>query len=153
MTTSLLHHRGLALALLTAFALPNIAFAQKAAKFDPDGSFWILGEPPADFKDFGGINLNAKRLRRLNKPGVNLTDGTQLRFLTLSVTREKLVFTTAASKGGVSYNFDGRFLKGGVFAAANLDDQTPVLEGLLTKFKNGQKIADARLKFVYFGGT
>jgi len=153
MTTSLLHHRALALALIAVFTLPNIAFAQKSAKFDPDGSFWILGEPPTDFKDFGGINLNAKRLRRLNKPGVNLTNGAQLRFLTLAVTHEKLVFTTAAGKGGVSYNFNGRFLKAGVFAAANLDDQTPVLEGLLTKLKNGQKVADARLKFVYFGGT
>jgi hypothetical protein len=44
-------------------------------------------------------------------------------------------------------------LKGGVFASTGLDDQTPVLEGTLTKYKGGQKIAEAKLKFVYFGGT
>jgi len=54
---------------------------------------------------------------------------------------------------GVSYAFTGRFLKGGVFAALNLDEETPVLEGLLTKYKTGKKVAEAQLKFTYFGGT
>lgn len=54
---------------------------------------------------------------------------------------------------GVSYSFSGRFLKGGVYGAGNLDDETPVLEGTLTKFRGSQKVAEAKLKFVYFGGT
>ena len=54
---------------------------------------------------------------------------------------------------GVSYSFSGRFLKGGVFAETVLDDQSPVLEGILTKFVSGKKVAEAKLQFGYFGGT
>ena len=43
--------------------------AQKNARFDPDGSFWIIGDHGDGFSDFGGINLNAKRLRRLPPAG------------------------------------------------------------------------------------
>ena len=54
---------------------------------------------------------------------------------------------------GVFYTFSGKFLKGGVYASGILDDETPVLEGTLTKFRGGKKVAEANLKFVYFGGT
>jgi len=121
-------------------------------RFDPDGSFWIQGKPPKAFEDFSGINLNAKRNRYMPASGVDLTNGTQLRYKALAVAPDKLVFTTIVVRG-VSYSFRGRFLKRGVFAAADLDQDTPVLEGTLTKFKSGQKVAQANLKFTYFGGT
>ena len=54
---------------------------------------------------------------------------------------------------GVSYSFAGKFLKGGVYASGILDKDTPVLEGTLTKFRDGKKVAEANLKLVYFGGT
>ena len=44
-------------------------------------------------------------------------------------------------------------MKGGVYGDGILDDETPVLEGTLTKFRGGKKIAEANLKLVYFGGT
>ncbi len=141
----------LLLILLATMAAAGVA-QKKRERFDPDGSFWIFGTPPNEFSDFGGINLNAKRLRRLPSAGVNLTKGQNLRFKLLSATRDKLTFTTV-SLGGLSYEFTGHFLKGGVFAAANLDDHTPVLEGLLTKYKSGKKVGEANLKFIYFGGT
>ncbi len=142
-------------ALLLTLLIMSWAFAlgqNKRARFDPDGSFWILGQPTNEFSDFSAINLNAKRLRRLPSPGVQLNDGTAFRFKTLSVKRDNFTFTTTTI-GGFSYGFSGRFLKGGVFGASALDEDTPVLEGVLTKFKSGKKIADAKLKFVYFGGT
>jgi hypothetical protein len=139
--------------LIIMLAQSALTLAQTAKqRFDPDGSFWIHGTAPNDFSDFGGINLNAKKLRRLPSPGLSLNDGKNFRYRTLSVTRERLVFTTVAI-GGVSYSFTGTFLKGGVFADGNLDDETPVLEGVLVKNKQGKKVAEAKLKFVYFGGT
>ena len=141
----------LVLILLVTIAAPGFS-QKKRERFDPDGSFWIFGTPPNEFSDFGGINLNAKRIRRLPSAGVNLTNGKNLRFKLVNTTRDKLTFTTVAL-GGVSYEFTGHFLKGGVFAATNLDDQTPVLEGLLTKYKSGKKVGAATLKFTYFGGT
>jgi hypothetical protein len=107
---------------------------------------------PNEFSEFGGINLNAKRSRRLPSPGLQLVDGKTYRFKTLIVKRDNFTFTTVAL-GGVSYSFSGKFLRGGVFGAGDLDDETPVLEGTLTKYRGGKKLAEAKLKFVYFGGT
>ena len=127
---------------------------QSAARFDPDGSFWIQDAttPPTEFSDFSAINLNAKKLRRLPSPGVQLNNGTTYRFKTLTVKRDNFTFTTMTLRG-VSYSFTGKFLKGGVYASGILDEDTPVLEGTLTKFRGGKKVAEANLKLVYFGGT
>ena len=140
--------------LLCLTAAPGFTQGKTSSRFDPDGSFWLHEStpPPNDFSDFGGINLNAKRLRRLPSPGLQLNNGTTYRFKTLNVKRDNLTFTTMTLRG-VSYTFLGKFLKGGVYASGILDDQTPVLEGTLTKFRNGKKVAEANLKFVYFGGT
>ena len=124
---------------------------QSNARFDPDGSFWIHGNPPAEFSDFDSINLNAKRLRYLNPPGLMMRT-TRYRYKTLNVKRDNFTFTTMTVRG-VFYTFSGKFLKGGVYGAGDLDDETPVLEGTLTKFRDGKKVAEANLKFVYFGGT
>jgi hypothetical protein len=124
----------------------------KSARFDPNGSFWILGEPPNDFSEFGAINLNARRSRQLPVQGFELRTGKRFPFKTLTVKRDNFTFTTV-TVGGISYAFSGKFLKGGVYSAGDLDDETPVLEGTLTKFRGGQKIAEAKLKFSYFGGT
>ena len=124
---------------------------RKQARFDPDGSFWIHGTPPPEFSDFDSINLNAKRLRYLNDPGL-LMRTTRYRYKTLTVKRDNFSFTTMTVRG-IFYTFSGRFLKGGVYGAGDLDDETPVLEGTLTRFRNGKKVAEANLKFVYFGGT
>ena len=141
------------LLLLSLVSIP--ALGQKnAARFDPDGSFWLhesTPQPP-EFSEFGGINLNAKKLRRLPAAGLQLINGTTYRFKTLNVKQNNFTFTTVALKG-VSYSFSGKFLKGGVYSSGILDDETPVLVGTLTKFRNGQKQAEAKLKFVYFGGT
>ena len=141
---------GTILLILCLIAAP--AFAQrKVARFDPDGSFWIHGTPPPEFSDFDSINLNAKRLRYLNPPGLVMRT-TRYRYKTLTVQRDNFTFTTMTVRG-IFYTFSGKFLKGGVYGAANLDDETPVLEGTLTRFRNGKKVAEANLKFVYFGGT
>ena len=144
------------LAVLLLWSLSSIpALSQtKTARFDPDGSFWLhesTPQPP-EFSEFGGINLNAKKLKRLPSAGVQLINGTTYRFKTLNVKQNNFTFTTVALKG-VSYGFSGRFLKGGVYSSGILDPDTPVLEGTLTKFRNGRKQAEAKLKFVYFGGT
>ena len=130
------------------------AFGQagRNSRFDADGSFWIHGDRPNGFSDFGGINLNAKKSRRLPMAGVEIINGKRLPFKTLSVKQTNLSFTTV-TLSGISYTFSGKFLKGGVFMSANLDDETPVLEGTLTKYKGGQKVAQGKLSFVYFGGT
>ena len=139
----------LALLLATCIAVPG---QTKTSRFDPSGAFWISGDPPADFSDFSAINLNMRQLRRLPTSGLQLNNGTQFRFRNVIVKQSNFTFTTATVKG-VYYTFSGKFLKGGDFAATWQGEETPVLEGTLTKFKAGEKVADAKLKFIYFGGT
>ena len=143
-----------AVAMLTLIMAVSIAIPAQAQKsrFDPSGAFWISGDPPSDFSDFSAINLNMRQLRRLPTSGLQLNDGTQFRFRTVVVKQTNFTFTTAIVKG-VYYTFSGKFLKGGDFAATWQGEETPVLEGTLTKFKGGEKVADAKLKFIYFGGT
>lgn len=136
------------------FALTcGLAYAQKGQeRFDPNGSFWIIGDAPSGFSDFSAINLNARRVRRLPSAGLQLKNGKSFRFQQLTVKPEKFAFVTTQVRG-VSYSFSGRFLKGGVFSETVLDDQSPVLEGVLTKLVSGKKVAEAKLQFSYFGGT
>jgi hypothetical protein len=138
----------LLLLLMSSFA----AVSQKGARFDPDGSFWVSGTPPDDFLELSAINLNAKRLRRLPSSGLQITNGTTYRFKTLTVKRNNFAFTTVALKN-ISYSFSGRFLRGGVYAETELNDERPVMEGTLTKYRAGNKVAEARIQFYYFGGT
>ena len=128
------------------------ASGQKRTAFDPDGSFWIHEQPPDEFSEVSAINLNAKKLRRLPAPGLQVTDGTNYRFKTLTVKRHNFTFTTVALKG-ISYSFSGRFLKGGNFAATALNDEVPVMEGTFTRYRDGKKVAEGKLTFIYFGGT
>jgi hypothetical protein len=110
------------------------------------------GQAPSGFSDFSAINLNARRVGWLPAPGLQLNNGRTFRFQQLTVKREKFTFITTQVRG-VSYSFSGRFLKGGVFAETVLDDQSPVLEGVLTKFVSGKKVAETKLQFGYFGGA
>jgi hypothetical protein len=140
--------------LLFAISIPSIsALGQgKRSAFNPDGAFWIVGNPPADFSDFSSINLNGRRLRRLPTQGLQVNNGRTFHYKTLIVKRDNFSFTTETLRG-VYYTFAGKFLRGGVFAELDLNDEQPVLEGALTKYKDGKKVAEARLKFSYFGGT
>lgn len=121
-------------------------------RFNPDGSFWVIGAAPDGFSDFGGINLNGRRLRRLPSQGLQLMNGKTFHYKTLTVKQSNFSFTTV-TLGGVYYTFAGKFLRGGVFAEQDLFDEQPVLEGVLTKYKGGKKVAEAKMKFSYFGGT
>ena len=139
------------LLLLLLNAIPSHA-QKNTARFDPDGSFWVSGTPPDDFLELSAINLNAKRLRRLPSQGLQITDGTTYRFKTATVKRNNFTFTTLSLKN-ISYSFSGRFLRGGVYAETELNDERPVMEGTLTKYRAGKKVAEAKIQFYYFGGT
>lgn len=146
--------RGFTLITLTTvvLALGISAPAQtKRAAFNPDGAFFLIGQAPEGFSDFDGIYLNGRRLRRIPTQALRLQNKT-FHYKILNVKQDDFRFTTL-TVGGVYFTFVGKFLRGGVFADQDLTDERPVLEGTLTKYKNGNKVAEAKLKFSYFGGT
>jgi hypothetical protein len=140
---------------LTASAAGAVVIAVAPQKFDPEGEFNVLGDPPRALSEVSTIELLRDAKRSFYNPhaGLYTTAGVTYRFKTLSVTRAKFTFTTIPIKG-VSYSFSGRFLRGGVYAELDSDQWgKPILEGKLSKFKGSQKVAEANLKFSYFGGT
>lgn len=152
---------GIALLLLSyAFVLTPADGTAAAAmavtqKFDPEGEFNVEGNLPKGLAEVSTIELlrDAKRSFFNAHAGVYTNKGVTYRFKTLAVTREKFTFTTVAIKG-ISYSFTGRFLRGGVYAELDSDQWgKPILEGKLSKFNGSRKMAEANLKFSYFGGT
>lgn len=135
--------------LLLAVSMPALS---QGKRFSPDGSFWLIGETPNGFLDLSAINLNARRSRRLPQQGLELVNGKRFPFKTAIIKQNNFSFTTVTI-GGVYFTFSGRFLRGGVFLEQDLSDEQPVLEGVLAKYRDGKKLAEAKLKFSYFGGT
>jgi hypothetical protein len=143
-------------ALFTPFAASSaLAFAQR--RFDPEGQFNPLGNPPKALEEIASIDLfrsgRGRPFTSHSHSGVVTTTGVVYRFQTISVSQNNFTFRTRA-RAGTSYRFSGRFLKGGVFVEmdSNAWDQ-PILVGTLSKFKNGKKVAESRMRFSYFGGT
>lgn len=156
----------LSLALLL---LPGVAFNTRQAsalapasplravaqKFDPEGEFNVEGKLPKELSEVSTIQLlrDIKRSYLNSHSGLYTNRGVTYRFKTLTVTRERFTFTTVAINE-ISYSFNGRFLRGGVFAELDSDQWgKPILEGQLSKFRGRRKVSAASLKFSYFGGT
>jgi hypothetical protein len=126
-------------------------------RFDPEGQFNPIGNAPQGLEEVASLDLfRSGRNRPFTShthSGVVTTRGVVYRFQSISASQNNCTFTTRA-RAGTSYRFSGRFLKGGVYA--EMDSSVwnqPLLEGTLTKFKNGKKVAESRMRFSYFGGT
>jgi hypothetical protein len=143
---------------MAAAPLSNLKASASAQKrFDPEGQFNPIGNAPKGLEEVASIDLfRSGRNRPFTShthSGVVTTRGVVYRFQTISAAQNSLTFKTRA-RTGTSYSFTGRFLKGGVYAEmdSSVWDQ-PLLEGTLTRFKNGKKVAESRMRFSYFGGT
>lgn len=126
--------------------------------FRPYGYFSpVERKPPRGFENFDTIQYWRREDEQTGPDisertsGVNETGGVVYRYATLSVTRQKFVFTTVRVKG-TSYKFSGRFLRSD-FVGAEFDLETPVLVGTLSKFRNGRRVAVAHVRLSYFAGT
>ena len=83
--------------------------------------------------------------------GVNETGGVVYPYASISITRRKFVFATT-KVGGISYKFSGRFLRSD-FVGAEMSLEKPVLVGTLSKYRDGERVAEARVRLSYFAGT
>lgn len=126
--------------------------------FDPSGFFYMKGNPPKDFAEFGYIVLAKSTPKGPDAPSSYLVSRTGSRFpfdrLNAHWTPEDqglpfFEFITAPADG-VSYAFQGRFLDNHVFAKNVTDPETVVAEGELTKFINGKKTAGAMVQLTYY---
>ncbi|MFN2530504.1 MAG: hypothetical protein ABR555_04315 [Pyrinomonadaceae bacterium] len=152
--------RVITLLMLMCFAVATLAptvdastFQRRTKKFDPDGEFLLIGKPAKSFENVSSIVLLRLKGTYLNaRSGVYLTSNYLQRFSRATVTEQKFSFETIVRRG-VTYIFDGHFLRGGVFAELSLDLDKAMLKGHLTKLVNGHKVAETDIEFSYFGGT
>jgi len=120
-------------------------------RFNPRGDYYILGRKPKEFREFDGLELSVypsdgKALGQLRiQIVVDQTYQAQYAVFGL-VTEHGVSFaTTAPSDTQCEYTFHGYFLRSGVLSDA--DKREAVLEGRITKSKNGIRIAAAKIRF------
>ncbi|HXD32976.1 MAG TPA: hypothetical protein VN643_17765 [Pyrinomonadaceae bacterium] len=130
-----------------AQASPN-----RTESFDPSGDYHPLTRPVNESDKFIQFDL---QVRRKNGKLVAWGEvrGVQpwYKFRSVFVTEKQLRFSTV-KVGGVSYEFDGRFLAKGNFASQSVGNGIVMLEGTLRRFVNGKKDMEVSTSFLYFAG-
>jgi len=129
----------------------SIIWDYDVGRFNPRGDYFILGHKPKDFSEFDCLELAVYPNDR--KPEgqvmiqivVNQTYEVQYAVSGL-VTEHGLSFSTVSiTDTQCDYAFDGYFLRTGVLSKAGKHEA--VLEGQLTKSKNGVRLAAAKVRF------
>jgi hypothetical protein len=145
---------GVAIVVATLTALNSNHSA--AARLLPDisGAYYFVEKPPKAFGDVDWIALFSVDASGREVPlngFIRLKDRYRGRFVNFflinpSLEGNTLTFSTKVLRG-ISYKFKGQFLK-----LENLQDGEIVLTGLLTKFRNGRKVAEFGTRYSYFAG-
>jgi hypothetical protein len=130
---------------------PKIVWDYDVDRFNPRGVYYILGPKPKAFPEFDCLELavypsDGKAVGQvIIQIVVNRTYEVQYAMSGL-VTEHGLNFaTTAPSDNQYDYTFDGYFLRTGVLS--NARKYEAVLEGRITKSKNGVRVAAATIRF------
>jgi hypothetical protein len=130
---------------------PNVVWDYDPNSFNPRGIYYLIGPKPKAFREFECLELavypiDGKPVGSImieTRPKDTYEDHDAVSGL---VTEHGLIVaTTAVSDTQFDYTFDGYFVRGGVLTVA--DRNTAVLEGQLTKSKNGVRIAVAKVRF------
>ncbi len=128
------------------------AEAKEALPFNPSGDYHPANRPADGSESFTHFDLEVRRRKgRLVARGDVRGVGARYKFATVSVTEERLKFTTVRLRG-VSYSFDGRFLGRGDFPGQFTGYGMVMLEGTLTKYQGGKKVAEVNSPFLYYPG-
>ena len=147
-------------AVNTPIAVPSVPsadpmlaeiFDYDPTKFDPSGSYYLLGNKPKEFGELDYIEIwSGESEGKLSASIVVHTDASnsyETQYAVFSwITPRRLIFVTSPpSEGGFEYRFDGEFLRTNL---ASFDGQKKaVLSGTLTKIKTGQKISERVFSF------
>src|SRR5215831_8434603 len=122
-----------------------------SARFDPSGNYHPLNQPsdPDRFVQFN-LEVRYKRGRLVAWGDVVGVGEVGYRFRSVAVTEKHLRFSTKRYHG-ISYLFEGSFLRGGNFSEVDSTTGFVALKGTLRKFVKGKKIMELTGSFVYYG--
>jgi hypothetical protein len=123
--------------------------ANHSARFNPSGEYHPLN-PPIDDR-FQQFHLQVRHKRGKLVAWGEVASVQFYRFRYVSVTEKHLRFSTERHHG-VSYNFEGTFLRGGDFTTSFDTPGSFPLRGTLGKFVNGKKVMELTTSFIYYVG-
>jgi len=143
--------------IIATLATANSNFAAPRSLPDISGAYYFVDKPPEGFEDVDWIALFAVDAKWQSGRKVPLSGFIRLKerhrgrfvnFLLINPTLRghAITFSTKVVRG-ITYTFKGQFLK-----VENLEDNEIVLKGLLTKFRNGRKVAEFETRYSYFAG-
>jgi hypothetical protein len=150
--------------LLAALYTPSGAQVRgrKTASFNPSGTFSVQNSPESPAPEIDGDLVQNIELRKTAKgydgelSVMRRTGGmVTYKFTGAAVEPGKLSFTTASVRG-ISYGFEGRFLKQGnlrrLTETTTGDVLSDALEGTATRYRGGRKLGAAEFKFDFLLG-
>lgn len=143
-------------------------FVDKPANVEPveeyewseTGDYYFAGKTPKGFENFGSLsivtrewNYDRDRFVAVEPSGsIQARQGTKYldyQFSAININGKRVSIVTQSVKG-ISYQFDGKFVEEKLeyknAAGMEIIDEV-VLKGRLTKWRNGKKIADAKVNF------
>lgn len=145
--------------LFIAANWPANAESNGQDNFNPSGTFHVAKPQKEEFdSDFlASIELEKRRGRgggfagSLSMIRPNNTYA-EFAFVATITSSRKFAFTTNL-RSGINYSFSGKFLRGGNYVKDYVRDSSqfdgPVMEGTLTKFKDGRKVAEGYFRFTF----
>jgi len=144
-----------------AEADPAIEPAEEPFDYGESGDYYIIGKNPKGFADFENLAITthdySEKLEKAVriKPTGSLVMKKEFKFSWINITNKRISFVTQTRKG-ISYQFDGKFIEE---VEVKLKDDNGeeytdyvVLKGRLTKWRNGIKIAEAKVRFALSHG-
>lgn len=133
------------------YAPPEVSGSDaESCGFDETGDYGLLEENPKGFEDFQTLSVVTRVYSEKYPDGIAVAPtgslvmtSNEYKFSVTNIIGRRISFVTQTKKG-VSYQFDGKFVE----KVQPTDEETdyPELKGRLTKWRNGVKIAEAKLK-------
>jgi len=128
---------------------------KESERFNPSREYHPLNRPAEDIGDLQfHLQVRYRRGALVAWGDVYGAESRFYKFRSVSVTQKHLRFSTQRLHG-VTYTFEGTFLRGGNFATHDHSDPPPgsfPLEGTLRKFIGGTKVMELTTSFVYYVG-
>ena len=118
--------------------------------FDPSGEYYLIGGLNKSFEEMHGLFIKTMEykddpetkqwIQEAVTPEGNIYNkaGKELKFVRLFISEKHISFETA-SKNGISYRFEGKFVENKE-VEYNGETDAAVIEGILIKLKNGKEI-------------
>jgi hypothetical protein len=137
----------------TFAALLTVPCRIVAQQTNPEVQYYVLGEKyPKGLNDFQAFGLFRKETAggKVKLDGWVMSDredpnDSTVTMKSLRLDGKHLTFTAQTHKG-ITFKFDGRFLRSGDFKPY-FNKPVPIVEGMVRKLRKGRTLAEAKMRF------